>query len=38
MSSLRRSRGEPATDWDVLDLGAGDSTALLRLWKAASER
>lgn len=33
MSSLRRSRGEPATDWDVLDLGAGDSTALLRLWR-----
>ncbi|RIX78890.1 two-component system sensor histidine kinase NtrB [Acidovorax cavernicola] len=33
MSALPRSRGEPATDWDVLDLGAGDSTALLRLWR-----
>ncbi|CAA2101965.1 two-component system sensor histidine kinase NtrB [Variovorax paradoxus] len=34
MSSRLSSHGEPATDWDVLDpAGAGESSALIRLWR-----
>ena len=33
MSSPLWSRGEPVTDWDVLELGGSESTALIRLWR-----
>src|SRR5258706_65814 len=33
MSTPLWSRGEPVTDWDTLELGGGESTALLRLWR-----
>ncbi|MDM0010317.1 histidine kinase dimerization/phospho-acceptor domain-containing protein [Variovorax sp. J22G73] len=33
MSSPPRSLADPVTDWDVLDLGPGESTALTRLWR-----
>ena len=33
MSAPLWSRGEPVTDWDVLDQGTGESSALIRLWR-----
>ena len=33
MSTPHWSRNEPVTDWDVLEQGRGESTALLRLWR-----
>jgi len=33
MSAPLWSRGEPVTDWDVLEKGRGESTALQRLWR-----
>ncbi|MGJ7612513.1 MULTISPECIES: two-component system sensor histidine kinase NtrB [unclassified Variovorax] len=33
MSSPLPSRGDPVTDWDLLDLGPGESSALTRLWR-----
>lgn len=33
MSAPLWSRGEPVTDWDVLDQGPGEGTALTRLWR-----
>src|SRR5450830_646862 len=33
MSSPLWSRGEPVTDWDLLEPGSSESSALLRLWR-----
>jgi two-component system sensor histidine kinase PilS (NtrC family) len=33
MSTPLWSRGDPVTDWDVLEPGGSESTALLRLWR-----
>lgn len=33
MSAPLWSRGDPVTDWDTLDLDAGESGALIRLWR-----
>ena len=35
MNAPLPSRGDPVTDWDLLDLGPGESSALTRLWRVS---